>query len=123
MTLHNRPERPVANAVYSLSTTLLTGGFNKEKNSHRVTCTSSRIRSVESALTVECWWPFLFQSLHFHPARPLKINLNGPHGFGGVLLATALLQVHHRTLFALRFATLANRCDDLFDASVEICHC
>lgn len=35
-------------------------GVNKEENSHQVTCTSSRIRSVESALTVECWWPFSF---------------------------------------------------------------
>jgi len=60
------------------------------------------------------------RSLHFNPARPLKISLNGPHGFGGVLLTTALLQVHHRTLFALGFATMTNRCDDLAEAPVEL---
>ena len=32
----------------------------KEENATKVICTSSRIRSVESALTVECWWPFSF---------------------------------------------------------------
>ena len=57
------------------------------------------------------------------PARFIEICLNGPFGFSGILLATTLLQEHHRTLPAFGFASMANRCDDLFDASVELCHC